>query len=489
MSKAERSSFFKKRTKKLLTVVLGAARNSEPSSKSFLLLFFKKGVLPSFLLLLCCAAPPDTPFKSALSQAYLYNPQLQAARQQLRETDESVPKALSGWRPHVTIEGSIGVSAFWDSMDPTHQPERRVPQASLLSVTQPLYTGGRVRAQVNQAEALVEAERAGLQATEAAVLLSAATAYLDVARDSRILDLNHNEQTVLEHTLRASEQEQQAGAITETDVAQTRARLADQRALTAQAASSLAASSAVYEQQVGQPPGPAPLPDEALALPPSLDAALTLIPANFDVVQSRAAQQASLQGIDIARAGLLPRLSAEFHGGRLKEQDVQFPHQRDDLIDATLQLTVPLYQGGEQAAEIRQAKEAASRSLLQVDVILRQARAEIESSWARLAGARTRTAQYHESLAANTVAVRGVTRQQSVGERTFIEVLNAQQEQLSAEVNLVTAEHDLYVAGLQVQAATGRLSAQQLGLGVPLYDPLEHYRNTRDRWYGTTPAP
>ena len=154
-----------------------------------------------------------------------------------------------------------------------------------------------------------------------------------------------------------------------------------------------------------------------------------------------------------------------------------------------MDLTIPLYQGGESAAEIRAAKEAAARSLLEVDVVQRRARKEIRSAWAFLDGARTRIAQYRVSIAANTVAERGVARQQSVGARTLIEVLNAQQEQVNADVNLVTAQRDGYVAGLELQAATGELSAARLGLNVPIYDPEKHYRETRDRWYGTTPAP
>jgi outer membrane protein len=460
-------------------------------AKVFWFFFLKKNrfLASIFVAIVVHSAFAEEPFEAALSQAYLYNPQLLVARQQLREADENVPKALSGWRPHVTIEGYAGVSAFWDSMDPTHQPERRVPQESVLSVTQPLYTGGRVHAQVGQAEALVVAERAGLQATEAAVLLAAGTAYLDVARDQRIVDLNHNQEAVLQRTLHATEQELTAGAVTETDVAQARARLADQKAHTAQTVASLGASEAEYEQQVGQKPGASPLPARPLDVPAGLDAALTRVAANFDVVQSRAAQDASRLGIDIARAGLRPQLSAEFHAARIKESDVQFPHQRDDFVEATMQLKIPLYQGGEQAAEIRQAKEAAARTLLQVDVVLRRAREQIQASWAALDGARTRMAEYHTSIAANAIAERGVARQQTVGERTLLEVLNAQQEQLAADVNLVTAQRDLYVAGLQLQAATGTLSARSLGLEVPIYDPLAHYGETRDRWYGTTPAP
>ena len=431
----------------------------------------------------------DPAFADALSQAYLSNPQLLEQRQRLRQTDEGVPRALSGWRPRMNLDGSFGASAVFDRADTTHQPERRVPQAAELALTQPLYTGGRVHAQVQQAEAMVTAERAGLQATEAQVLLQAATAYLDVARDQRVVDLNRNEAVILQRTLHASQQATDAGALTLADTAQARARLADQRAMLAASIAMLTADQAAYEAAIGTPPGRLAMPAAALDLPPELDAALTLLPDNFDVLQSRAAQEASRQGIDIARAGLRPRLSFEIYGARESETDVQLPHQRDNVAEATLQLSIPIYQGGEQSAEIRAAKEAASVSLLQIDVVKRQARQQIQAAWAQLTGAQTRLAEYRTSLDANSIAERGIARQQSVGQRTLIEVLNAEQEKLGAEVNVVTAQHDLIVAGLRLQAATGRLSAAGLGLSVPLYDPQKHYNETRDRWYGTTPAP
>ena len=207
---------------------------------------------------------------------------------------------------------------------------------------------------------------------------------------------------------------------------------------------SLDASRAAYEQQVGEPAGAAPLPDRAVVVPPDNPGRCNSVSANFDVVQSRAAQEAARQGIDIARAvANALRLSMEFHAVRVKESDVQFPHQRDDLVEATVQLTISLYQGGEKAAEIRQAKEAAARSLLQMDVVLRRARASRKAAWAALDGARTRVAEYRTSLAANSVAARGVTRQQSVGARTLMEVLNAQQEQLAAYVKVVTDEREI----------------------------------------------
>ncbi len=451
--------------------------------------------LPTLLgpLMLPCLAPPchAQSFDDALARAYLYNPQLGAERQRLREIDEGVPRALSGWRPRVIVDGSIGGSAIQDSIDVRHNPERRVPQHFNGTVTQPLYTGGRVPAQVGQAEALVRAQRAQLLSTEAAVLLAAAGAYLDVARDQRVVGLDRANVQVLERTLRAAEQSARAGEVTETDAAQARARLADGRATLAGAEAQLAASRAVFEQQVGTPPGALDLPRRRLAgLPSSRDNAVSRAVAdNPDVAAARENQEATRLGIDIARAGLYPTVSLQGRLSRLRETDVQLPHQSDNVAEATVQFSVPLYQGGETSAQTRQAKEASERTRLQRDQAQRQARQLAQSGWDVLAAAQERVRQQQASVAANEVAVRGITRQQGVGARTLIEVLNAQQELFTANVNLVSAEHDVTLGSLRLLSATGRLTAEGLALPAPLYDPVRHYRAVRDRWGGTTPSP
>ncbi len=432
----------------------------------------------------------DPAFDRALSQAYLYNPQLTAERQRLRETDEGVPQALSGWRPSVVLQGTAGGSAVFDSIDRARVPELRRPQQFDLRLTQPLYTGGRVGAQVLQAEALVVAERATLRASEAGVLLAAGTAYMDVARDARIVLLNRNQAVVLERTLRASQQQFAAGAVTQTDVEQARARLADQRGTLAQSEGDLAASRARFEQQVGTLPGELDLPRLALPLPASREAALaSVLSDNFDVAQARAALEASRQGIDIARAGLLPRLSIEIRGSRDRETDVQLYRQRDNIAEGTLSFAVPLYQGGGPAAQTRQAKEAAQRTLLQIEVVARAARQQTQSAWDMLEAGRERMRQASVSIEANTVAVRGVARQQGVGARTLLDVLNAQQELVAAQVNLARATRDARVAELELLAVGGRLTAERLGLHAPVYDPARHYDATRERWQGLGPAP
>lgn len=429
-------------------------------------------------------------FEEALAQAYLYNPQLGAERKRLRETDEGVPRALSGWRPRVILNGSIGRSIVSDSIDP-HGIEHRYPQQATATLTQPVYTGGRVRAQVDQAEAQVRAERAQLQAVEAQVLLAAATAYLDVARDAQTVDLDRNNVAILDRTLHATELQVAAGEVTQADAAQARARVADARATLAAAQAQLATSRAAFEAQVGEPAGDLAVPQRFVpGLPATRESAVAeALASNFDVAAARETLAAARAGVDVARAGLHPTISLQGELARVKETDVQLPHQRDNVAEATVQLTVPLYQGGLVAAETRQARELADRSGLQRDLALRQARQLAAQSWDGLAASRERVRDAQDLVAANQVAARGIARQQSVGARTLIEVLNAQQELFSAQVALVSARHDALLQALRLMDATGRLSAEQLALPAAPYDPLRHYHEVRDRWGGTDIPP
>ena len=442
------------------------------------------------LLVLACAGLPGAAraqsFEDALAQAYLYNPQLGAERKRLRETDEGVPRALSGWRPRVILDGSIGRSIVSDSEDP-HGIEHRYPQQATATLTQPIYTGGRVRAQVGQAEALVRAERAQLQAVEANVLLASAEAYLDVARDVLVVGLDRNDVALLDRTLRATQLQVAAGEVTQADAAQAQARAADGRATLASAGAALATSRAAFEAQIGLPAGELAIPDgPPPGLPETRAAALAAgLADNFDVAAATEALAASRLGIDVARAGLHPTISIQGSLARDKETDVQLAKQRDNIAEATVQLTIPLYQGGLVAAQTRQAREAADRMALQRDQALRQAREMAASSWDGLEAARERVAQQRVSVSANEVALRGITRQQAVGARTLIEVLNAQQELFAAEVSLVSARHDAMLEALRLLAVTGRLSASRLGLPAGVYDPVRHYREVRGRWWGT----
>ncbi len=351
-----------------------------------------------------------------------------------------------------------------------------------------------MRAQVQQAEALVRAERAMLAATESQVLLAAASAYLDVAQGLRTLALDQQRVDLLARTLHATLQQVTAGDVTETDAAQAEARLADARATLAATRAQLELAREAFTRAVGAPAGDFAMPvlADALraALPRSREAALRIAEAdNFEVLASRDAEAAARAGIDVARAGLLPHVSLRGLLEHLRETDVQMLHQRDYIAEGQMVLSVPLYQGGEVAAETRQAHENDARSLLERDVQLRAAHEQAADAWDMLAAARERVHDERLSIAANQVALRGITRQQSVGARTTLDVLNAQVELFAAEVAHVSAERDAALGALQLLQATGRLTARALALPVVPYDPTRHYREVRDRWWGTQPPP
>jgi outer membrane protein len=150
---------------------------------------------------------------------------------------------------------------------------------------------------------------------------------------------------------------------------------------------------------------------------------------------------------------------------------------------------LPLYQGGQVSAEVRAAKEEANQSRLQIDVALREARRQAVSAWDVLGASAVQVSAARASVAANEVATRGVVRQQSVGARTLLDVLNAQQELFGANVRSVTAEHDRLLAALQLLNGVGSLGAEELRLPVTIYDPVRHYDEVRGRWYGTMLSP
>ena len=435
--------------------------------------------------------PPDLPpatLEAALALAYEGNPQLLAAREQLRATDEMVPEARSGWRPHVVVNTRDGGSLYEDNLLPKFNPEHRGIQDYALQVQQPLYQGGGVLARVEQSEAQVRAERGNLRATEAAVLLAAGTAYLDVLRDRRIVALERNQVIVQARTEQASRIALASGGTTPADLGQARARTAGAEAQLASAEAQLAGSEAQFERRIGSlpPPGPLGVPAGGLGLPASREAAVSqALDDNPDVVAAGYALDASRHGIDIERANLLPHIMLTGRLERAQNIDLEMFNQRASIAEGTVDMTVPLYQGGGEYARIRRAKEMSFRLQYVLDDAKREAQAITATAWDLLAASRTRVGAERAAVAGDTVAVTGLAQQQSVGARTLLDVLIAEQDLLAANVAEVAAERDVIVASLQVLAYTGRLTAERLALPVAVYDPGRHYGQVRDRLIGT----
>jgi len=364
-------------------------------------------------------------------------------------------------------------------------------QAS-ITVTQPILRGGRTVAQIGRAKAQVRAARAQLLAAEQTVLLSAATAYMDVVRDAAILRLRQHNVEVLQKQADATQAQFNAGSLTRTDVAQAQARLAGAQSDLTAAQSQLAISNANFMQAIGRVPETLETePALPPALPTNVDDSITLaLQQNPAMVQARENEIAADYSVDDAIGAMLPTLSVQGQYG-LSEGSLVSPFGTTNIggstshaLTVTGQLNVPIYQAGVEEATLRQVKELHAQAQLNVAVSDRQVRDAVATAWAQFEAAEASIASNEAAERANEIAFEGVSKEQQVGGRTVLDVLNAEQELLNAGVLLVSAKRNAVVAAFQVLAASGVLTAKTLGLKVKLYDPLEHYDNDAGAFVG-----
>jgi outer membrane protein len=423
----------------------------------------------------------------ALARAYQYNPELNAARAGVRVTDENVPQALAGYRPTITGEASSTASSVDRRLDGVANTSTQSVTSSLgITVTQPLFRGFRTQNAVAQAEAGVAAARAGLQNTEQNIFVQATQAYMDVLADRAILALRQQNVGFLEEQVRSAQARFDVGEGTRTDIAQANARRAFALAQVSAAQAALTASNAVYRQVVGTDPGqlvtPSPFTNGLpRSLQGALDDALATHPA---IVAARANIDAAQSAVAIAEGALLPEVnligSAErswTHGGATSGGP-------NDSLSATVRLSVPIYQGGRATSGVRQSIEVLGQRRLELDVTREQVRAAIYAAFGGLEASRAQIEASAAQVSAAQIALAGTIEEQRVGQRTTLDVLNTQDELITARIAEINARRDLVVASYSLASALGRLSAETLGLQVARHDPVEHYDAVRDRWYG-----
>jgi outer membrane protein len=431
----------------------------------------------------------------ALVGAYSSNPQILAERALLRATDENVPQALAGWRPTVTVTGAVGaqrtdttpgqVLFFNASGIPIISPtqSKSTPKSADLNITEQVYSGGRTVAQTAQAEKNIEAERARLVATEQTVFLSVIQAFLDVVRDQATVDLAINNQQVLRRQLEATNDQFRVGAVTRTDVAQAEARLAGATASRQQAEGNLQVSRANYARAVGHPPESLAQPQSHPVLPTTRDAALSLAATkNPNVIAAIFTEDAARSQIDVARSQLLPSLALV---GDLNRSNDQFVTGRQTTSGSIIaRVTVPLYEGGAFYSQTRQAEEVVGQRLSQTDDTRRASVQGATQAFEQVVAGRAQVTSLQSTIRAAEIALEGVRQEATVGSRTVLDVLNAEQELFTDRVQLVTTQHDLAVAEYTLLGQIGQLTAADLQLPVKLYDADTHYRSVRDKWAG-----
>jgi TolC family type I secretion outer membrane protein len=418
-------------------------------------------------------APPAAAqsLNDALAGAYQSNPVLQAARAQLRSTDELVPEALSGWRPTVNAEAAAGAG-----IDDNHENGRFLGLAQ-LRITQPIYTGGRTGATVNQAENLVQAQRAQLVAAEQQVLLQSVIAYMDVLRAEAVLTLNENNEKVVRDQRDSARRLRAAGAASDTDVSQAESRLALAQAQRTQADASLQSARAYYRQQIGDDPATLTAPVLPTGLPAGKDEAVAAAAGHPYVVAAQFAEKAARDGVDVVLGEMRPQVSIE--GDLLTDKET---------ARILARVTIPLYQAGSVDARARSSKQTYGERRFDTETQRRQTAAEAAAAWYALEAAGAQIASFETQIETANKALAGTRRDYDAGVRTLLDVLNAQQELLGAQTNLVGAQHDEVVAAHRVLAAVGRLTAHDLSLPVTPYDFEAHYLDVRDKFWGTGPA-
>lgn len=421
--------------------------------------------------------------EETLVTAYQSIPRLQAARAGVRATDERVSQALSGWRPTVEVSAEGGTSHV-DSTSTTPRNQGRTPWETALTVTQNLYKGGRTAAETRRVDNEVKADRARLLAEEQAVLLAAATVYADIVRDQAVFELNTRNETVLQTQRDATQKRFRGGEVTKTDVSQARSRRLRATAARVQAAGDLANSRARYRNVTGAWPrtlSPAEPLDDLRGSP---DEAVSLARKNApEVLAARFDERAALDQIRLVWGELLPVVGLEGEISRVSAASSR--NSRTDTAKISLTFTMPLYQSGSVSARIREAKEVAAQRRKQLVQVERDAMEEAARAGKDLQTARGRIVALTAAVKVTRSALQGVRREVLVGTRTILDTLDAEQELLDAEVNLVRAQRDEVVNTFALRKAVGWLTAERLGLPVKLYDPAIHYRATRGRWFGT----
>jgi outer membrane protein len=426
--------------------------------------------------------------EAALVRAYQDNPQLNAQRATVRATDENVPQALSGYRPKVALTASGGYQ-YSDVLSSsvlgtTHATGAQIPRAVGATVTQTLYNGQQTANRTRAAESQVSGAREGLRVLEQTVLLSAATIYMDYLRDSAIVEVQRSNTRVLEQTLKQTRDRFNVGEVTRTDVAQSEAQLAAGKTQQLTAESNLTTTRSNFRRIIGNEPNQlAPGSPVDRFLPATLAGAVDLgLTENPNVTAAMFGIDVSFLTVKVNEGALLPSVNLVASAQQAYDQQLSVP--RTFTASAVAQISVPIYQGGAEYSLIRQSKETLAQQRLTLEQQRDQTRANVVAAWGQLVAGKATVASAQAQVAASEIALNGVREEAKAGQRTTLDVLNAQQALVNARVALVTAQHDRVVASYSVLNAVGRLSPQVLSLNTTVYDPSVHYHQTRDSWFG-----
>jgi outer membrane protein len=388
-----------------------------------------------------------------------------------------------GYRP--LIDGSGEVGYRHDKRKPFSAADGSSnPKSYGFRLSQPIFNGFSTTNAVSEAEALVRAGQQDLRVQEQTVLLDAVTAYMDVVKNQENVRLAESNLNFLTEELKATQDRFAVGEVTKTDVAQSEARKASATSQLDFAKAQLKTSRANYERVIGHPPERLvkPMIPKGL-LPATLDEAKRIAAQESPAVVAQLyREQAARFRIDAIRGTLLPQVSvnATYDDGF----DLGVLTDREQNAAVTGRVDLPIYDGGLTYSQVRQAKQ---QHLSQLQLI-EDARSRVEESvvaaWSSFVAATAQIVSDKAQVEANKIALEGVREEERVGQRTLIDVLDAQREYITSQVQLVATERNNIVASYTLLQAIGRLEVAMLGVTGTVYDPEVHYGEVRRKWFG-----
>ena len=418
--------------------------------------------------------------REALVNAYNTNPTLLAARAQQRAIDENVVIERSDQLPAASASATYS-EVLKSTLPVGVGPDRQLGATVTLGV--PLYAGGGIRQGIRAAETRVEAGQADLRSTESQVFSQVVAAYMDVIQNQAIVGLNKKNVDVLTVNLQATSDRFEIGDLTRTDVAQSQARLALAKGDIRSAEANLVASRERFVQIVGKAPvdlqAPPPLP----GLPGSVEDAVAIaLEHNPDLIAARERSRAAGYDIDVAGSSRYPRVEVFTSGSYSDPFGTGSTPQATTGATAGVRATIPLFQGGRPAALERQAQSRAAAQLEVEIATERQVIAQVRSAYASWRAANDVIVSTQTAVDAAELSLEGVRAENTVGNRTILNILDAEQELLRARVQLVVARRNAYVAGFTLLATMGKAEARDLGLeSAVLYDPDVNYERVRGK--------
>lgn len=446
----------------------------------------KQGVMVALGLMFAATISYADTLETALAKAYDYNPALKAARAGTQATDENVALAKSGYRPTLTVEGG-----YSDTKINTNAPVKPIDgynRSLTATISQPVFRGFKTMNSIKSAKSYAKASQANLMAIEQDVMLQAAIAYLDVLQDEAIVKLQKNNEKLLKKELEETKERFNVGEVTTTDLSQARASYASAQSQRISAEGNLEASRAVYKQIIGDNPKNISIPKQIEKMfPKSLEEAISYAKEhNYALEAARHNLKAKKYDVNTSTGDLLPSVNAYAMAGRLKSQNYMYhKNPTNDEVELGVNFSMPIYNAGASRAKIRQSKYyrwQAQENLLNAEDALYS---NITSAWEYLNANKARINSVRAQTKAYQVALNGVREEESLGNRTVLDVLNQYQYLLNSEVEEVTVRHDYYVSGLTLLQAMGKLTARDMKLKVDLYDIDANYKKTSGKWLST----